>query len=176
MQPLAYQCKRLHTTHATLLVRTPHTFMETLTAPSQEVTKGEQGITEKDFGKDHWSLLAYVEYRAVNHDGQLNIQHMRTKNPVIATTTLGQNFWVEEDSTKLFGFWNEDGTTNPDRKLKNHDDHDCLDDLEKAGLIKDVGTMINPFALLTKKGSEVCGEMALWKSEGKHYSTFSSSL
>lgn len=129
-------------------------------------------IQVKDFGKDHWSLLAYVEYRAVNHGGVLNIQHLRTKNKAISTTPLGQNFWKPEYGTRLFGYWKEDGTTDESKKLLDHDDHDCLDDLEAEGFIKDVGTMINPFALLTDKGAEVCGRMAKHKSDGHHYATF----
>lgn len=131
-----------------------------------------KNINIKQFGKDHWSLLAYVEYRVQNHGGNLDNKHLRCKNPAISTTPLGQNFWKPEYGTRLFGYWKDDGTTDETKKLLDHDDHDCLDDLEKAGLVEEVGTMINPFAKITKEGVRVCGLMTIHKQDGKHYSTF----
>ena len=64
-----------------------------------------KNISIKDFGKDHWSLLAYVEYRAVNHKGFLDIKHLRCKNLAISTTPLGQNFWKPEYGSRLKGYF-----------------------------------------------------------------------
>ena len=40
-------------------------------------------ITIEQFGKDHWSLLLYIETRIYNYGGVLDLYHMRIKNPVI---------------------------------------------------------------------------------------------
>lgn len=129
-------------------------------------------VKVKDFGKDHWSLLAYIGTRCVDYGCVLDVSHMRAKHPVMSQNSMGQNFWKPEYSTKLFGYWNKDDTKNPERMLKNHDDFDCLEDLERAGFIEDVGTMINPYAKLTKEGAEVEGFLIKHKTDGGYYSTF----
>lgn len=124
------------------------------------------------FGKDHWSLLAYVGYRAANHEGNLSNSHLRSKHPAIKTNPLIFYHWKPEYGTRLFGYWNTDGTTNPRLRLLDHDDHDCLEDLEAAGFITEVGTIVNPSAKLTDEGARVCGLLAKHKSDGHQYATF----
>ena len=125
----------------------------------------------KQFGKDHWSLLVYVEYRVLNNKGVLDMKHLRIKNPAI-TNGLIPIAWKPEWGTRLYGYWNEDKSTNPELRLPDHDDYDCLDDLEGAGLVESFGTGINPAFLLTKKGAKVCSFLVLHKQEGKHYADF----
>ena len=43
-------------------------------------TVASSSITVDEFGKDHWSLFAYIETRCVDHKGVLDLAHMRTKN------------------------------------------------------------------------------------------------
>lgn len=139
-----------------------------------------KNVSIKDFGKDHWSLLAYVEYRAINHKGVLAIEHLRCKNLAIATTRLGQNFWKPEYGTRLKGYFlnpleikgKKVKVVNSEYLLTNHDDFDCLDDLEKAGLLKNVGTMINPYAELTVKGQRVVALLNVHKQGGGQFSNF----
>ena len=131
-----------------------------------------KNIEIKQFGKDHWSLLAYVDTRCVDHKEVLDIVHLRTKHPAIATTPLGQNMWEPEYGTRLKGYWKEDGTKDESKKLLDHDDHDCLDDLEKAGLLTDVGTMINPFAALTKEGWRIATLLRQHKAAGGQFADF----
>jgi len=136
-------------------------------------------IKIEQFGKDHWSLLAYVEYRAVNHNGLLDKSHLRIKNPVVANSTpypIPAQEWKEEWGTRLFGYWNKDGTTNQSLKLGDHDDLDCLDDLEEAGLIKNFGTGLNPASKLTKFGAMVMSELNLHKQNGGNFSEFVNSI
>lgn len=106
-------------------------------------------IQESRFGKDHWSLLAYIGTRCQDHKGVLNPKHLRIKHPALRT---GHRAWKPEYGTRLAGYWREDGTTNGDLLLPDHDDMDCFDDLEKAGYIKSFGTGLNPACILTKKG------------------------
>lgn len=128
--------------------------------------------TIKDFGKDHWSLLAYCEYRSVNHKGVLAIEHLRCKHPAIATTPFGQNLWKPEYGTRLKGYWDEQEKTHSDRMILDHDDFDCLDDLEAAGLLKNVGTIINPYAELTEQGQRVAALLNVHKQNGGQFSNF----
>lgn len=131
-----------------------------------------KNVAVKDFGKDHWSLLAYVGTRCVDYKCVLDNTHLRVKHPAIATTPLGQNFWKPEYSTRLKGYWKEDGKVDKKRMLKNHDDHDCLEDLEVAGFITNVGTMIAPYAQLTKLGVQTIALLIEHKTKGEHYATF----
>jgi len=124
-------------------------------------------IEKEKFGKDHWSLLAYVETRCIDYKGVLALVHLRSMNRALSGME-----WKPEWGTRLSGFWNDDGTTNPDLKLPEHDDFDCLDDLEEAGYIKSLGTGLNPAYKLTKEGVKVCSKLRQHKSAGKHFSQF----
>lgn len=136
-------------------------------------TLSKELIKVKQFGKDHWSLLAHVEYRVQNHRGFLELKHLRIKNPSLPKPYLSSaESWKPEYGSRLYGYWNQDGTTNPELLLLDHDDYDCLDDLEKAGFVKSFGTGINPAFKLTKKGIKVCGLLTQHKQDGKNYSGF----
>lgn len=120
------------------------------------------------FGKDHWSLLAYVECRCVDNQGVLKLEHLRA-NP----KTHPQ--YVHCDSHMLGG--DPKGFPYPtrlrnDKTAKGHDDWDCLDDLEHADLIKSHGTGLNPIFALTVKGWGLVGAIRQYKSEGGTFSTF----
>lgn len=129
-------------------------------------------IKISQFGKDHWDLLAHVEYRIMNHQGRLNLVHLRVKNPALQQNMTGVNMWKPEYGSRLFGYWNKDGSVNPKLKILDHDDFDCLDDLENAGLIKSFGTGLHPAYKLTKEGVRVVGLLTLHKQEGKNYAAF----
>ena len=131
-----------------------------------------KNIAIKDFGKDHWSLLAYCEYRSVNHNNKLDISHLNCKHPAIATTPLGQNMWKPEYGTRLNGYFLKDGKKDETKHLLDHDDFDCLDDLEAAGLLKNVGTMIAPYAELTNKGFKIMTLLNKHKQEGGYFGNF----
>lgn len=124
------------------------------------------------FGKDHWDLFTHIEYRIMNHQGRLSLVHLRVKNPALQQNMMGINMWKAEYGTRLFGYWNKDGSVNSKLRILNHDDFDCLDDLEEAGLIKSFGTGLNPVYKLTKKGVKVVGLLTLHKQEGKNYADF----
>lgn len=129
-------------------------------------------IKIKQFGKDHWSLLAYVEYRAINRAGVLSIEHLRTKNPALQQNRTATNLWKPEYGSKLYGYFNEDGRVNEKLRILDHDDHNCLDDLEESKLIKSFGSGLHPAYKLTKEGARVCGLLVLHKQEGKNYASF----
>ena len=124
------------------------------------------------FGKDHWSLFGYIGTRVADHQGRLDLVHLRIKNPALQQNRLGTMMWKPEYGTRLKGYWNKDGSTNPTLLILDHDDYDCLDDLEEAGLIKSFGTGLNPVYKLTKFGFEVHSQLLLHKQLGKYFSDF----
>ena len=130
--------------------------------------------TIKDYGKDHWSLLAYIETRCVDYKGVLDVAHLRVRNPAIGSlrTPFGRPMWKPEYGTRLSGYFKEDGTKDKSRQISNHDDLDCADELEEAGYLTNIGTGLNPAYKMTKSGSEVASLLRQHKSDGKHYATF----
>lgn len=131
-------------------------------------------LTIDDFGKDHWSLLAYIKTRCVDYKGVLDIKHMRTKNPALtpANSIFGPQAWKPEYGTRLSGYWNKDGSINPKRRLDNHDDHDCQEDFERLGLIENIGTGLNPAVKLTEQGLELAAQVDAYKANGGVFAHF----
>lgn len=83
-----------------------------------------------DYGRDHWSLLLYLESRTVDQKGVLDARHMRTdvaRHPLFSSPTPG-----------ISGFGNTKYPTRlrNDGRLDDHDDWDCLYDLVREGLVQ----------------------------------------
>lgn len=99
------------------------------------------------WGKDHWSALAYIETRVTDHGGRLDHRHMR-----------------------------DDGEAYPTRlangELRGHDDYECLNDMEVAGLVvaRDTGTF--PVASLTALGWAIAGRLREHRGRGRPYRDF----
>jgi len=130
-------------------------------------------IKTKDFGKDHWSLFAYIETRCVDYKGVLDKTHLRISNPANQSPSIMYpQVWKPEYGTRLFGYFKEDGKEDKARQLPDHDDLDCFDDLETAGLIENQGTGMDPACKLTKLGNEVAGKLRQHKSDGNYFATF----
>src|SRR5277367_6377126 len=106
-----------------------------------------------DFGRDHWSTLAYIECINVDGTGCPVLERMRcnpTRHPGLAAAKRGpQAFWETSWSSH----------TKRGVMLTGHDDFDCVNDLEKAGLIVVHGTGINPVYRLTSDGWRTVGEL-----------------
>ena len=136
--------------------------------------KKEEKITIEKFGKDHWSLFAYIETRTVDYGGILDKSHLRIKNDMVRNSTPYpiNTSWKPEYGTRLKGYFDK-----KDKKLQlpEHDDLDCFDDLEEAGLIENMGTGFNPAAKLTKFGISVASKLRNHKANGGYFSNFSTS-
>lgn len=135
-------------------------------------------ITISQFGRDHWSLLAYIETRTVDHKGVLDKNHLRIKEEVDAAgrTYIGpKHEWNPDWGTRLKGFAIDKNYQEIDSSLRlpNHDDLDCFDDLENAKLIENLGSGLNPAAKLTKKGIEIASKLREHKATGGNFSDFS---
>lgn len=116
----------------------------------------EREINIKEFGKDHWSLFAYIETRCVDYKGVLDLNHLRL-DPV-------------SYPTRLFGYFEDQ--SNPNLTVSGHSDLDCIDDLKEEGLIVDTGTGLNSIYKLTDYGVKVASELRAHKSSRKHFAQF----
>lgn len=122
-------------------------------------------VLPKQFGKDHWSVLAYVETRAVDHRNRLDHEHMRG-NPVTHPFLRNDAYqrdrgWKPSSSTRL-----RDGKT-----IDGHDDWDCLDDLDDAGLVEII-SLVNGFVRMTDYGLAITALLRKHKANGGKYRDF----
>lgn len=134
-----------------------------------------KNIPIEEWGKDHWSLLLYVETRCVDYNGTLDFSHLRDKLGR-GTRPMGYKWSNYEDGTRLKGYFLPDGTKDKSRQLKDHDDLDCLDDLEFAGLVENVGTGMNPLITMKDKGYDFIRDLRKHKADGGQCSTFEPKL
>ncbi len=130
------------------------------------------------FGKDHWSVLAYAVScceDAESDIGTLNSAKMRcnpTRRPLLC-----RNTWQESYSTRLHGFFEFEDRADVDQavsaglQLLGHDDWDCLDDIEAAGMVE-VLSLANPTVRMTAYGLDVCARLREYKVSGGHYFGF----
>jgi hypothetical protein len=118
-------------------------------------------VEAEEFGKDHWSLLAYIETVCVDHQGTPELWRMRCN---------------EETHPGHMGSFSTSGkayaTRTKTREIPGHDDWDCADDLEAAGLIRVFGTGINPLFWMTELGLRIAGELRAHKAKGGMFADF----
>lgn len=139
-------------------------------------------VDQKQFGKDHWSLLDYAESRVHSHQvapltGELDKEHLRI-NPngdygVLATPSRGmfERSWHYDYGTRLKGYFEEGKSTDLTMQIPQHDDLNCLNDLEAVGLIE-VMSLVNFFVKLTEKGQTIASELRKWKNKGGMFYNF----
>lgn len=120
-----------------------------------------------NWGKDHWSLLAYVETLCVDGNkgvGTIDRRRMRCNEDVHLLLNynliMGGGEWKPEYSTRT-----KKGT------IDGHDDWDCLKDLEEAGYIE-ILTLVNGFVVMTDKGQKVAAAIREHKSSGGNWGEF----
>jgi hypothetical protein len=122
-------------------------------------------VALEDFGRDHFSLLMYLESCVVDNPvpkmkntGRYALERLRC-NPDRRPHKLGNRGarWLPTHGTRLFGF--KEGIR--DRQLPEHDDHDCLEDLEAAGM---VSTLPADAISLTPYGLAVAAKLREWKA------------
>ena len=133
------------------------------------------------FGKDHWSLLAYVECCCVdgkNGIGVLDRRRVRGNektHPLLAANATVT--WKDEYSTRLAGFFDFADRSDPNKaqdaglQILGHDDWDCLDDLEAAGFVE-ILTLANSAVKMTEEGCKVAGLLRTHKANGGQFAGF----
>lgn len=115
----------------------------------------------EQFGHDHWSTFGYLETRIVDYGGVVDKHHLRCvhrRHPHRAHD--GGD--ATKHPTRLRG----------DVTLAYHDDWDCLDDFEVAGLVETSGTGLHPVFALTELGHEIAGKLRAHKARGGRWRDF----
>lgn len=138
-----------------------------------------KAVKVADWGKDHWSVLGYVESLCVDSInkgvGEIDKRRMRCnpkRHPLHAVNAnFGVGGWKPEYGSRLSGFWITDDKTDPKRQIKSHDDYDCLNDLEAAGFI-DIVSEANGYVRMTALGQTVAGDLRRHKASGGYFSNF----
>jgi hypothetical protein len=149
------------------------------------VSSSASRVPVESWGSDHWSTLAFVECRIVDHRGKLSHDRMRCdadRHPVM----------YGAKPTRLLG----SATKYPTRlkggvELADHDDYDCLDDAIALGLLvadmpaAPAGTLVTGLVeaelmtratyRLTERGSRVVAELRAHKADGGKFATFTPS-
>jgi hypothetical protein len=133
--------------------------MSTELATTTEITT----IEPKRWGRDHWSLLGYI---ATCFDGEIDRRKLRcneNRHPMLAHC---HSAWKDEWSTRL-----KSTPEGEHIKAIGHDDWDCLDDLEAAGMVN-VFSLVNGFVRLTEYGSRVAFRLRQHKEKGGNFGDF----
>lgn len=107
-------------------------------------------IPSARWGKDHWSTFMYLETRAVDHRGSIDLRHMRTAPGGLRRQPVPGDYPTKLNDGELYG----------------HDDWDCAEDLEHEGLVENVGTGLNPLYRLTDRGWIVANLIRRHRAEG----------
>lgn len=138
----------------------------------------ETTIHVSDFGRDHWSLLMYLETCVVDSNiekpknmGRVEKARMRT-HPIrhpqhLVARSIEDRVWLVKNGTRLKG-WRPG---EPGRRLPLHDDWDALEDLEAAGLATQL-TGMGEVVSLSELGMKTAGELRKWKAACKPIDTF----
>lgn len=123
----------------------------------------DRPVPVETWGRDHWSTFAYLECRVVDNGGIPEKAHMRCdleRHPAHGHILMPSD--GEKYPTRL-----AEGVGLPD-----HDDWDCVDDMEASGLIKINGTGLFPAWELTDKGKAVAGRLRAHKADGGSFASF----
>lgn len=132
-------------------------------------------VKMEDWRKDHWSMLAYIECRCVDFKGKLDYKHVRCNDEVHFVllpenvNNLGVRYrkteWHDRYSTRIRG----------SEQIRGHDDWDCVEDLQAAGLVKIV-SMVDLQIEMTGLGWEMINLLRQHKAAGGIFSTFRASI
>ena len=156
------------------------------TKPSKRSSKptAPTAVPIEDWGKEHWSLLAYVETCVVDKKGgydvpmvgEIDRDRIRcngNKRPELfgPRVTIASPKWKPDYGTRLKGYFLGGDKRDPSRRLDDHDDWDCLDDFEAAGVAEVIST-VNGFVRITDKGLVICKHLREHKAKGGHFATF----
>jgi len=117
-------------------------------------------LSINEFGRDHWSTLLYVEARCTDNSGVPDRRNMRCIDSRHPQYSHGHD--SSAYPTRLAG----------DKLLPNHDDWDCVDDLERVGLVVIGGTGTNPVWEMTAEGQRIVGLLRTHKQSGQGLGAF----
>lgn len=124
-------------------------------------------VLVSQFGKDHWSLLGYVNCCFVAGKA-LDKRRMRTNGNKHPLHNVNGFKWNPEHGTRLAGYFDK---RDPALKLSGHDDWDCLNDLEAAGILE-VISEANAIVSLTDAGKSIADRLREHKAMGGNFADF----
>ena len=147
--------------------------MKQKTAPSAssstpDIPPGTARVEPERWGKDHWSVFAYVETCVVDRRGRLDnrrIQANLNRHPAHAG---GRADGSQVDGAK-YPIRLRNGETLPG---SDYDEWDCLDDLEWSGLIENTGTGLNRCYRMTSLGENLAQQVRANKGRGGSFAKF----
>lgn len=132
--------------------------------PGDEIIK--RPIRMELWGQDHWSTFAYLETCVVDNKGIPNLDRMRCdfdRHPgLYGTLRRNQSLKEKKYPTRLKNAV----------EVLNHDDWDCVDDMEAAGLLRWEGTGIHPIIVFTERGNQIAAELRQHKAKGGKWGSF----
>ena len=123
-------------------------------------------VSIERFGKDHWSTFAYIATCVTGNGGVPHRDRMRTdqdRHPGL----VGPRMFISMLGNMKYPTRLAEGEELPD-----HDDWDCCEDLEEAGLLVSEGAGIEPVYGLTDLGWEVLKHLTAHKNSGGSFGTF----
>jgi hypothetical protein len=118
----------------------------------------KEKLKKEQLGKDHFSLLLYVESRCVDYNGKLDFDRLRINpetHPQFCGNPYMKRSWKENYGTLL----------SSGERLPNHDDIDCLEDIDRLGFIE-IYSFSNLFVIMTKLGNNAVSKLREFKTEG----------
>ena len=136
---------------------------------------GNDYVPMDQWGKDHWSTLAYLETRAVEGGGVINNRQMR------CDARLHREFAHMGLDHSIVGGGKYPTLLKDSRELENHDDWSCLEDMVAGGLIAAWYRVKYPnraFAnsiakiKLTELGWWIVGQLRIHKANGGQFAAF----
>lgn len=137
----------------------------TRAAKPEPLTPKDAGVSMDRWGKDHWSILLYIESICVNGaDGigtpdRERVQCNPKRHPgLVAYTPTGELLDGSEFGIRLYGGKKLPG---PD-----YDEWDCIFDLECYGLVESLGTGIHPEYRMTEWGIRAAAVLHKYKAQG----------
>jgi len=126
----------------------------------------EPSVPLARWGKDHWSLLAYIETVCVDKHGEIDLQRMRCdpdRHPqFLYLRGIGDELACKTKYPTLL----------KGGELPDHDDWDCLDDLEAVGLVENIGFTMEPRYTMTERGHGVVAALRKHKASGGKFAEF----
>ncbi len=135
------------------------------------------------FGKDHWSLLAYIEHCCVNGLRGLGVVdpfRLRcnpARHPTLSPMLPSLVSWKPSYATRLAGFFafadrrDVDKAVEAGVQLAGHDDWDCLDDLQAAGYVQ-VISLEERTVRMTPSGMAASARLRAHKAQGGSFADF----
>ena len=141
---------------------------------TEYLVEGNDYVSVKRWGQDHWSTLAYLETRATDAKGVIDNRRMRCNSRLHRHFVYRLAFTPVQDGSKY-------PTRLNDGELDQHDDWSCLEDMVKAGLLRAWYRDCCPSELfggyearieLTDTGRQVANILRGHKASHGKYSTF----